>query len=87
MASSSLNWSGSILLIIGFALILAAIIYIESKKVADTTFRVMLGVGIGLLFLGFIIIFAGHWSVFFPSVKTITTLTESTKLPTVASLY
>ncbi len=83
MASSPLNWSGSVLLIIGFALILAAIIYIESRKVVNTTFRVLLGVGIALLLLGVIMIFAGHWSVFFPVTKVVQTVPDFTKLPTV----
>lgn len=81
MASSILNWSGTILVIIGFALILAAIIYIEMQKTVNTTFRVILGIGIALLFAGFIIIFAGHYNVFFPSTTKIVT---TTKLPTTA---
>lgn len=87
MASSALNWSGTALLLIGFALILSAIIYVEAKKTVNTTFRVLLGIGIGLLFLGFIILFAGHWSVFFPPISTPTTITttKTTKIPTVAS--
>lgn len=67
MAHTTLNWSGIILLVIGFALILGALIYSEAKQSMDTTFRVLLGVGIGLLLLALILVIIGHWSIFFPN--------------------
>lgn len=67
---SALNWSGTVLLVIGFALILASLIYSESRNVIDTTFRTLLGIGLGLLFIGLLIIIGGHWSIFFPKTTT-----------------
>lgn len=69
MAHTTLNWSGVVLLVIGFALILAALIYSEAKQTMDTTFRVLLGVGLGLLLLALVLTIVGHWNIFFP-VKT-----------------
>ena len=66
MAHTTLNWSSVVLLIVGFALILAALIYSEAKKTMDTTFRILLGIGLGLIFLALVLFIIGHWSIFFP---------------------
>ena len=66
MVHTTLNWSSVVFLIIGFALILAALTYSEAKKTMDTTFRVLSGIGLGLIFLGLVLVIIGHWSIFFP---------------------
>ena len=83
MASATLNWGGTILLIIGFALILAATIYAETRKAIDTTFRVIFISGIVLLFLGLFIVIGGHWRIFFPPTKNeVTTITKQAQIIT-----
>jgi uncharacterized membrane protein YGL010W len=64
--SSGWNWFGAILLVIAFALILSGVIYIESTGAVDSTFKVLLGFGITLLLIGFIVLFFGHYYVLFP---------------------
>lgn len=66
MVHTTLNWAGVIFLVIGFALILSTLIYSEAKKTIDTTFRVLLGIGLGLLLLGLVLFVIGHWNIFFP---------------------
>jgi hypothetical protein len=84
MASPTFNWIGTILLIIAFALILSAVIYIEYNKTVNSTFRVLLGIGIVLFLLALIIIVAAHWSVFFPpTTVTTTTILNTPRIPTV----
>ena len=65
-----LNWGGTILLIIGFALMLAGIIYAETKLVLDTAFRALFFSGIALMSVGLLIIIGGHWRIFYPQTTT-----------------
>jgi hypothetical protein len=67
MLPAILNWGGTILLFIGFALILGAIVYAESQKILDNTFRLILIGGIALLFIGLVIVIVGHWNILFSS--------------------
>lgn len=80
MASATLNWGGTILLLIGFALLLGAVIYAETRKVLDTTFRGLFIAGIALMFIALLIIIGGHWSVFFPPIPAKETTTTQKKV-------
>lgn len=65
-----LDWIGLALVVIGWILMLIAVIYIGTVDSIDGTFWALSIVGLALMLAGLLLVIWGHWAVIFGKSKT-----------------